>query len=55
MSKVGNVFCVLSVLFVVWVAASWIDINQHNNVFDDDYKDYASWNLFEIVFGDACE
>ena len=40
---------IVSIVFVVWIVASWVDINQHNNPMEEDYKDYAKWNMFEIV------
>ena len=44
-----NVMTIVSIAFVVWIVASWVDINQHNNPMEEDYKDYANWNMFEIV------
>ena len=44
-----NVMAIVSIAFVVWIVASWVDINQHNNPMEEDYKDYAKWNMFEIV------
>ena len=44
-----NVMTVVSIAFVVWIVASWVDTNQHNNPMEEDYKDYAKWNMFEIV------
>ena len=44
-----NVMTIVSIVFVVWIVASWVDINQHNNPMEEDYKDYAKWNMFEIV------
>jgi DNA-binding transcriptional regulator of glucitol operon len=36
------------IAFLIWLVISWIDINQHNNPFSNDYLNYAKWNLFEI-------
>ena len=44
-----NVMAIVSIAFVVWIVASWVDTNQHNNPMEEDYKDYAKWNMFEIV------
>ena len=44
-----NVMTIVSIVFVVWIVASWVDTNQHNNPMEEDYKDYAKWNMFEIV------
>ena len=46
---VENVMAVVSVAFVVWIVASWVDTNQDNDPMEEDYKDYAKWNMFEIV------
>ena len=44
-----NVMAIVSIAFVVWIVASWVDTNQHNNPMEENYKDYAKWNMFEIV------
>ena len=44
-----NLMAIVSIVFVVWIVASWVDTNQHNNPMEEDYKDYAKWNMFEIV------
>ena len=46
---VENVMTIVSIAFVVWIVASWVDTNQHNNPMEEDYKDFAKWNMFEIV------
>lgn len=38
--------CVASMMFGLWLFASWIDVNCHNDYFADDYQDFASWNFF---------
>ena len=43
-----NVMAIVSIAFVVWIVASWVDTNQHNNPMEEDYKDYAKWNMFEV-------
>ena len=43
--------CVFSVSFIIWLVASWVDINQNNNPFEENYKDYADWNFFVITDG----
>ena len=40
----------LAVIFIVWIVASFFNIGLHNHPFDDDYKDYASWNFFVLFF-----
>lgn len=49
-----NVFSTLitlaCVLVLVWFVASFIDVNLHNNYFSKNYGDFASWNIFTILF-----
>jgi hypothetical protein len=45
--KIAYVICVI---FIVWIVASFIDVNAHNDVFAEDYGNYASWNVFELFF-----
>ena len=49
--KIVSVIGVLGVILMIWIAVSFVDVNAHNDVFADDYKDYFSWNFFEIFFG----
>jgi hypothetical protein len=49
MKKFVNVVATIGAILLFWIFASWVDVNNHNNVFDDDYHNYASWNFFEIV------
>lgn len=48
--KIGNLIAILGVVFAVWIIASWININNHNNPFEEDYQQYASWNYFTLIF-----
>lgn len=41
---ITTISCVVLLLFTL----SYIDVVTHNNPFDDDYKDYASWNVFTL-------
>ena len=36
----------MSVIFLLWVTISFIDINEHNNPMEENYKNYAEWNIF---------
>jgi hypothetical protein len=35
--------------YLVWLAVSWIDTNEHNDPFSEDYKNYSQWNAFEVI------
>jgi hypothetical protein len=41
--------CLLGFCFIVWLAVSWIDTNEHNDPFSEDYKNYSQWNAFEVI------
>ena len=49
--RVGIGISVISVIFVAWVFASFIDINTHNMT---DQK-FSSWNFFEICLSGRME
>lgn len=34
--------------FALWTAASFVDVNMHNDVFMENYGNFANWNLFTI-------
>lgn len=44
MKKAEKIFYILCVLFFIWIAASFIDVNAHN--MSDQV--YASWNIFNV-------
>lgn len=51
MKKIGNLFAVLGVIFMVWIFASWIDTINHNNPMNEEtYQNFSKWNFFDIVF-----
>ncbi len=41
-----SIVCVIALVFLLWIIASFIDVNMHNV---SDFN-YTSWNLFNIVF-----
>lgn len=43
-----SVITIMCIAFVMWIVASWVNINQHNNPMQEDYKNYAKWNMFEV-------
>ena len=45
---------VISLIFGLWLFASWVDVNAHNNYFTSDYQDFADWNFF-VHFVDLFE
>jgi len=47
--KLKNCLILLTMLFSLWVAASTIDVNCHNDITKEDYSAYASWNLFTLM------
>ena len=47
--KKKNCLIFLLTLFSLWVVASTIDINLHNDVTEEDYLAYASWNFFTLM------
>lgn len=47
--KKGNCLIFLLTLFLLWVAASTIDVNCHNDITKENYGAYASWNFFCIM------
>lgn len=43
-----NLGAILGVLVVVWIVASWVNVNAHNDPFASGYGDFAWWNLFNV-------
>jgi hypothetical protein len=41
--------CLISILFIIWIIASVVDVNLHNQVFSETYQNFATWNLFTIL------
>ena len=45
--KIGRISIVLILfIFALWAAASFIDVNMHNDIFMENYGEFANWNLF---------
>lgn len=47
--KKGNCLILLTTLLSLWIIASTIDINLHNDITEEDYSAYASWNFFTLM------
>jgi hypothetical protein len=47
--KKKNCLILLTMLLSLWVAASTIDVNCHNDITKEDYSAYASWNFFTLM------
>ena len=43
-----NVITTMCIALVMWIVASWVNINQHNSPMQEDYENYAKWNIFEV-------
>lgn len=50
MKKFENMFGVVCAVLFIWIVASFIDVNAHNNLFSENYGVLSSWNMFEIMF-----
>lgn len=42
-------FIAILTICLLWIMFSIIDVNMHNNPFDNDYKNYSKYNLFIII------
>lgn len=51
--KLGKILTITGISFLLWVFVSWIDINNHNDPFNENYKDYSNWNYFTLIFGEG--
>lgn len=49
MKKIRNVVCMV---LMVWVIASFIDVNLHNDITKENCGQVSSWNLFNLFFED---
>ena len=48
--KWSNVLLLISVLFAVYMIASFVDVNIHNDICNPNYGDFAEWNFFRLMF-----
>lgn len=46
----GLLFGVVTICFLLWFVASFIDTNICNTPFTERYQNFAPWNLFAIFF-----
>jgi len=49
---VRNIILIIGIFLLAWIFVSFCDTNVHNDPFDEDYQNYASWNFFEVFFGE---
>lgn len=45
-----NIGLLLIILIVVWIVASFVDVNIHNDICNSNYGEFAKWNLFTLLF-----
>ena len=45
-----NIALLIVILFMVWLVASFVDVNIHNDICNPNYGDFANWNLFKLFF-----
>lgn len=51
LNKISNIVAVIGAILFLWISVSCIDYIDHNNPFDDDYRDNWEYNFFDIVYG----
>lgn len=44
-----NIALFISIFVILWIVASVVDVNIHNDICNNGYGDFAWWNLFEIL------
>ena len=45
-----NIGLLLMILLVVWIVASFVDVNIHNDICNSNYGEFAKLNLFTLLF-----
>ena len=53
LKKLENFVTIMAIILLILFVASWADTINHNNPGGDEYKNYASWNMIELVVN-AC-
>ena len=46
---IGNIGMILSLIIIIWLVASIIDVDRHNIGFGDGTETYATWNAFNLI------
>ena len=44
-----NIGLLICIAFAVWLVASWVDANIHNDICNTNYGDYQPWNIFTMI------
>ena len=47
MKTVERVLSLITIIFILWVLISWVDVINHNN--PDDNSRPADWNTFVVL------
>nr|DAI82486.1 MAG TPA: hypothetical protein [Caudoviricetes sp.] len=45
-----NIGLLICIAFAVWLVASFIDVNIHNDICNTNYGDFSQWNFFRLMF-----
>lgn len=47
MNKIEKIFMIISIMFLLWIVASFVDVNLHNNI-PGEAQNIAHWNFFKL-------
>ena len=47
--KLKNFLVICSLVFFVWLFASFVDMNICNDPFSNSYQQFAEWNIFYLM------
>lgn len=50
---IGVIAYSLAIAFILWIFLSWCNVNKCNSIANDNYKNYASWNIFLLMEGNV--
>lgn len=45
-----GLFTLICTFIFIWFIMSFIDTNKCNNPYGEHYQDFASWNVFVLLF-----
>ena len=45
-----GLFTLICIFIFIWFIMSFVDTNKCNNPYGEHYQDFASWNVFVLLF-----
>jgi hypothetical protein len=46
----NNIVLLIGIVSILWVVASVVDVDIHNDICSPNYGNFSVWNIFNFIF-----